>query len=506
MINAGSPMINGGADADVIIIGSGLGGLSAGAYLAVNGYRVAVLEAADGLGGYAHGFEVGGRTFDPAIHVIAGADPGGTVDVLLRYLGCREDCTFLRSDELYRVVIGDTVLDAPFGAEQFVESYVRAFPQQEQGIRAFFGLCGAFLAEARQLPVQLPARALGAALERLPTYFAHRTKTLGEVLNRYVTDPLARTFCVAGWPYLGLPPSELSFELFARFLFTQLNGLYHCQGGFMRLVEAMSGVITRRGGMIITGAEVERIRLEDGRVRGVVTADGRELAAPRVISNADARTTFDRMVPPDSLPPAYRRRLSRLEPSTSMFIVYAATTRELAPPDGVHETFVYTEADPDLTYARYRNGEAPGAAVVVPTILDPSLAPAGEHLITSTALAPYTAPRPWPELKPVLQEAYLDVIESVYPGFRDGLTFVSSSTPLTLERFTRNHRGAAYGWANTPAQAGSKRLAYPTPIGGLYLAGHWAQAASALRVIVSGGHVAQLILREDGCAEVGPDL
>lgn len=491
---------------DAIVVGSGLGGLAAAATLARLGRRVLVAEQSDGVGGYAHAFERDGRYFDPAIHVVPGAAEGGTIDVLLRYLGVRDMCDFVESDSLYRVVIDDQVLDAPFGADAFIESHVAEFPAEAEGIRGFFRLCETFLAEAHQVPVQLSMKELPAAVERFPTLFADRMSTLGEVVDRFITDPRCKAFCTAGWPYMGLPPSQLSFELFARFLFTQMHGLYHCRGGFRNLVAAFTTAIERDGGTIVTGAAVTRIVVGEGRTTGVEVAGLGFVAAPVVISNADAKQTFEELVGLDHLPGTYSRRLKALQPSMSMFVTYAATTLDIGAIGGAHETFVFESADHDRTFAGFGEGRAPATVVVVPTLLDPTLGPPGEHLVTSTALAPYDSPLPWSELKPILEEQYLDLVEDLYPGFRAGLTFVQSATPLTLERFTRNHHGAAYGWENTPAQAGSKRLTYHTPIEGLYLSGHWAQAASALRVIVSGHQTAQEVLRGAGLQDVGPHL
>ena len=81
------------------------------------------------------------------------------------------------------------------------------------------------------------------------------------------------------------------------------------------------------------------------------------------------------------------------------------------------------------------------------------------------------------------------------PGFRDNLRYAEVATPRTIERYTLNRGGAIYGWEYLPSQSGSKRLSHPTPIEGLYLAGHWTQpGAGCLRVLVSGIHAAELVL------------
>ncbi|WP_188316527.1 phytoene desaturase family protein [Solihabitans fulvus] len=502
----GSRPASASADYDAVVVGSGLGGLAAAALLARHGRRVLVAERTSGAGGYAHGFSRDGRYFDPAIHVVPEAGPGGTLHRLLDHLGVGDACEFVDSDLLYRAVIGSTTLDVPFGAEALIEAYVAAFPAEEPGIRSFFLLCARFLAEAQQLPVRLSTRQLGRAVRESTVYFRYRRATLDEVLRQHIADPRCRAFCSAGWPYMGLPPSELSFELYARFLQTQVRGLSHCVGGFQRLVDAFVTAIEQHGGTVAVSTPVDRILLRENRAVGVVLGDGQLVRAPMVVSNADAWHTFHDLVGLDRLPAAYQRRLTGLRPSMSMFVVYAASTCEIDPATAAHETFVFTEDDHDVTYRRFLAAEAPASVVVVPTLLDPSLAPAGEHLVTSTALAPYHAGRDWSELKPVLQERYLDLVERLHPGFLAGLSHVESASPRTLERFTGNRFGAAYGWANTPHQAGSKRLNYATPIEGLYLAGHWTQAASALRVIVSGCHAAREILLATGENDAGPDF
>ena len=123
------------------------------------------------------------------------------------------------------------------------------------------------------------------------------------------------------------------------------------------------------------------------------------------------------------------------------------------------------------------------------------------------ALAPYDAGAPWPELKERYTELVLRECDSLYPGFSDALTFAEASTPLALERFTGNHRGAAFGWENSPAQAGSRRLPHEVGIGGLYLTGHWTQEGTgALRVLASAANVAGEALAAAGSSARIPDF
>jgi phytoene dehydrogenase-like protein len=489
---------------DVIVIGAGFGGVSTAAYLARHGVRVLVIERLDGPGGYAHEFRRGPYVFDPTIHILAQAGEGETIDRLLRYLGVRERCSFVRLPHLYRLELGGTRIDVPEQLQPFIDAHCRAFPGDADGVRGFFALCDRFFSEATRVPLRLSIRDLGPAVEDFPTFFAYRTATLGAVLAEHIRDPRCRAACAAIWPLLGLPPARLSFEIFARFMISIISGLYHCVGGFQRLAEAFVAALEAQGGEIVFDASVERILIERGRVKGVVLADGSVLESPIVISNADARRTFNELVGRDLLPPPLVRKIDRLRPSISSFVVYAVAAGDLARSGAAHQTFVYDGPDHEGAYDRMSAGRWGFGQLVVPSLHDDALAPAGEQVLTVTSLAGYDIGAPWPEVKPRLQEEILGRLEPLLPGLRERIVFVQSATPETMERYTLNSRGASYGWENSPDQSASKRLPYETPFEGLYLSGHWTQAGSALRVIVSGVQVGQLVLAATGAEDVGP--
>jgi prolycopene isomerase len=102
-------------------------------------------------------------------------------------------------------------------------------------------------------------------------------------------------------------------------------------------------------------------------------------------------------------------------------------------------------------------------------------------------------------MKPIMTEGCLARTEELYPGFRQQLKFQESATPVTLERFSLNHRGALFGWENTPDQAGSKRPNQVAPIDGLFLAGHWTGPGGGfVRALLTGVQAAQFVLKRAG--------
>ena len=482
---------------DVVVVGSGLGGVSAAALLAKHGRKVLVLEQGEGTGGFAHAFKRGPYTFDSAVRVIA---EGEMIEGLLDHLGVRDRCTLLQIDHLYRADFPDGFsIFAPVGLEAFMEAHIREFPHEEQGIRRFFGLRRQMFLEAAQLPMQLGPADLGAAMERFPTLFKFRTATLGEVLDEYFTDPRLKAVCCALWPYMGTPPSRLSFFAYSQFLGVLIDGPFYVQGSFQNLVDAFVAALERNGGELVVRTPVTKILVEDGRATGVVLDGGRQIRAPVVISNADAHQTFDELIGAEHLPAPFIRRLGRLRPSMSAFVVYAVSNQDLPAFAPAHETFVYNHWDHDDTWRDIQAGRPGGMSLSIMTMLDRDLAPPGEHIIIITAVAPYEFDTPWAAAKERYAEELLRQFDGVLPGYRDHLTFLQSGTPQTLERYTRNYRGATYGWELSPAQIGTKRLTHQTPIAGLYLSGHWTEEGPAsFRVVLSGINTARLVLANTG--------
>jgi phytoene desaturase len=479
---------------DCIVVGSGLGGLSAGAFLAKSGKNVLVLERLDGPGGYAHAFKRDAYTFDPAVHAIGQAREGLMLDTWLRALDVRDECNLIDLDPFYSVFLPDYRFDAPFGVEEFVEAHVREFPHEEKGFREFIDLC-------RRIKNEWDQARPGTSLEDLAnagnfqTVLEHRTATVGEVIDRYVQDQRLKTVVTALWGYQGVPPSMLSFITYGGMMISLLEGgQVYCAGSFQNLVNCFVKAIVRNNGEVVVKNQVGKILVDGGRVRGVVLADGREVRAPVVVSNADMKQTIEQLVGEEHFPEAFLRRTGRMTTATSAFVVYAASTLDFTQFRVAHEAFVYTSWDLDETWRRVQAGELAAMAITVPTLEDPSLAPEGEHSVVGVALMPFDVGRPWPELKEEYTQRFLDQIEAIFPGFRAGLTFAEGATPQALYGYSLNQNGAMYGWENNTHQVHSRRPANRSPVEGLYFAGAWAQPGSGtVNAMASGFQTALMI-------------
>jgi len=489
---------------DVVVIGGGLGGLGVAAPLARLGRSVLLCERTENLGGCAHAFERAGCTFDPAVHYIGAVD--GFVDPLLHALGVGDRVRFIPFDSMYGVDMPGTRAVLPLGVEPFIEAHERQFPGRAQGIAGFLEACVQMTRESQSLPARLDLKSLDAAAKQFPFLFRYRKATVQDVLDEHVPDPQVQAFCTAAWPYVGLPPSRLSFVTFAAMLmYVMEDGPQYCEGSFESLVRTLGEAVQESGGDIALGTPVERILIEDGRAVGIVTADGRRIGAGTVVSNADARQTFERLVGLEHLPARYSRRLERMTPSLSAFWLFAATDLDLSGLDLPHEMFIHHHWDHDRTYADVLAGRPGGMWLSVPSLVDPTVAPPGQHVVVLTSHMPYDIGESWSGARGRYEALMVEEVERIMPGFRDHVLHLESATPETFERWTGNHEGAIYGWESIPNQSTPKRLPRVSPVDGLLLSGAWTEpGAGAVRTLYSGLQTAQLILGyESGPALLG---
>jgi prolycopene isomerase len=489
---------------DLVIIGSGIAGLVSAGMVAKTGKSVLVLEQHDAPGGNAHHFKRGSYIFDPAVHLIGDET---LFDSLLRHLGARDAVRFLPIDHFYRTVMPGFQLDVPIGRGPYVQAYVDRFPEHAEPLRRYFELCARVHREAHDMPEKAGIVGLDALADSFPTLFRYHKANLAEVLDEHFTDARVRAAVAAPCVWLGLPPSRVSFLTLAQLIFSHVDGVFVCEGGVQALVDAFVLGLQRNGGEIVLGKKVERILLDGGRAVGVRLQDGTDVKGGLIMSNADARQTYEKLVGFEHLPAQFVKNFLRLKHSLSAFVYFGATRLDLDALAAPHQIFSLTSWDHEETFRRILRPEPAALFVTTPTRVDKGLAPAGEHLVVAVAAVPFDVSGTWKEIKPGFAKSMVEGIDGLFPGFSREITFEESATPLTMERYSLTYKGAIYSWEQSPQQVAVRRPAHRTPIPGLFLTGQWTSSGGGfLRATLSGLKTAQMYMTDTGLPDIIQDF
>jgi phytoene dehydrogenase-like protein len=485
---------------DAIVIGAGLGGLSAATMLARNGLEVLLLERHNVPGGYATSFVRGRYEFEVALHELSGIgqpERPASLYRFLDYLGVAGKVEFLYPPNLYRAVLPDLDITLPVGREAFEATLCEEFPHESRGIRRFmtrvFGLRSDFVEIARQRgagnPLTMPFR--------LPHFFRYLPTTYGQVLNRDVKDRRARAVLSAYWGYFGLPPSKISFLYFAMGLAAYVkHGPAFPKGRSQALSNAFLARLEELGGEVRLNCGVQRIKTADGRVSGIVTEEGEEIAADWIVSNADPITTCRDLIGADKVPDSFFANLQSSEVAASTVNVYMGVARpaeELGLTE--HEIFINADYDFDRHYESMKVIAPPDSiAVTCYNAAYPDISPPGTCIVVLTALA---YGEPWYEVPPHnyvaaknrIADAMIERAEQIAPGLRENTEVVEVSTPLTNMRYAGTMGGSIYGFNQPPRDNMVWRMRNRGPLDRLYFVGAWTQPGGGFETSMTSGQI-----------------
>ncbi|MCU1347874.1 MAG: hypothetical protein JWO56_904, partial [Acidobacteria bacterium] len=418
---------------------------------------------------------------------------------LLEEWGVLDRVEFIPIDPMYRTIGPGLETEIHSGKEEFIESHARYFPHEREGIRKFVDAMERVSGEIRVLGTLdvPPTQMMRVMVKVCPTVLRFSSKSLHQMLTQFVSDPLARSVLSTLWTYLGLPPSRCSAVAFSVMMMSFVNEhAYYVKGTFQNLADAFVFAMEKAGGEMVMPRRVDRIMLDDnGRACGIkLDGNGEEIRSKCVVSNADAFQTFFGMIGRENLAPEFSSSLEDRPLSVSAFEVFLGVKMDLKAMGVIHETFFAPGHDAEEVYDNHARGDVFGCGISIPSIDDPSVAPAGHHALCVTMFAPYQ--HTWVEEKGRVTDELIGEAEKVIPGLRQNIVYQDSGTPLTMSRYTSNRMGAIYGWDASPKSLAT-RLAMETPVPGLFLAGHWTRPGGGLYAVVTSGQIAaKRVMRE----------
>ncbi|TAK56800.1 MAG: NAD(P)/FAD-dependent oxidoreductase [Dehalococcoidia bacterium] len=520
------------ADWDAIVIGAGLGGLTAAAYLATNGQRVLVLEQHYVAGGNAHVFrrKRDKRTFefDVGVHYIGDCAPGGAIPNVLRGIGLDDKIEFLELDPdgFDTVLFPGVTFRVPKGWDKYRERLVAAFPDDETGLHRCLDVFEHLLAEVRKLYAAGAAPDLAQLLPQLPTLLRWGGRALSDLFDDCGLGAKARAVIIAQSGAYAVAPSRTPVAVHAAFLDHYLKGAYYPRGGGQVLPARLVEVLRANGGELRTRQRVDRILIEDGRATGVRLTSGEELRAPTVISNADLKRTLLQMVGAEHVSPSAAARVDAYRMALPIFCVYLGLDIDLRGRMPNTNYWYCDSFDLEDVYQTCYDGRLPEhfpLLITAASVKDPHtrrIAPPGCSSIEIMTWVPanydvwsvhegpaagekYHRDRDYRSNKDRLTELMIDGAENALPGIREHIVWKEAATPITQERYTLSTGGTSYGIEMAVDQSGPARPAPATEIPGLFLTGASTTSGHGIVGAMRGGvATAGAILGHDVMREV----
>lgn len=497
---------------DYVILGAGLGGLSAAACLAKQGSRVIVLEKHYLPGGCCHTFQYGNYHFCADVHYISQCGSEETIGKFLRYIQKEVPFNRLDPDCIDRVITPEVDFKIPLGWDKFRARLLATFPDEAEAIHRY---CD----EIQRLHQQMQSLVRDVHWYdqhwhdwlKLPKYwhlYTRRNWTLQDLYDHVGLSTKLQALLAGQSGDYALPPNQIALITHTSLVSDYAEGAYYPQFHFQHLVNTMVEAIQDYGGEVHLDTPVNHIHVNNGQVVSVSAGGQIYRANQAYISDLDPKLTVQLLDGPSILSPAEHHRLKDYDYSASAFNIYLGLDQRFHPETygiGNWNIWYYPTGDLNREYHQQLQGnlQHPWIFLSCPTMKssEPGMAPAGHHVLEIATVCPYelfrdvhdTVPSVYKALKRQIYQEIMVSVRDLIPDVDNYIRMKIYGTPTTSEFYLGQPQGNIYGANLIPRQVGLNRLGYRTELANLFFVGASAGYPSVPGVIGNGMDVVELL-------------
>ena len=471
----------------VIVIGSGLGGLSCGYILQKNGFEVSVLEQGLQAGGCLQCFTRKGVRFETGMHFIGSALPGQTMDTMMRYLGMEDRVKLSPMDpKAYNIVSLDSQeFRFPVGREAFIEQMGEYFPSQKDALRRYVDIVDKIAAASALSSLCSQDRDMAANTQ-------YQLLPINGVLDSLFSDPLLRNVLAGDLPLYSGEKDKTPFTQQA-FIFDFYNqSSFRLEGGSDSIAKSLVSGIREMGGEVLTGKKVVKILCDEQKATAVQTEDESLYKADWIISTIHPSRLMELLQDTKLIRPAFRNRINSIPQTSGVFAVYLKF-KEGRMPYLNSNYFGYKGSSP-WDCEHYSLGEWPKGFLYMHMCHERQPLWAKSAVVLSymnmAEVEAWKGTRighrgeDYERFKRERAEILLAELERQRPGTLECVEDWWTSTPLTYLDYTGTEKGSMYGVAKDINAGAAGRVPYRTKVPNLLLAGQNVNSHGMLGVIV----------------------
>jgi len=462
---------------NILIIGSGLGGLTCGSILSKEGYKVCVLEQNPQIGGCLQNFRRNGHVFDTGMHYVGGFEQGQSLQKIYSYLGIYHKLKLqaLHSEHFDLIHIGSDNMKYPLGLgyEKFVKNLSELFPEEKADIEKY--------AEAVQtICKSFHLYSLETDDGKNHMLGEYSTTSVGEFIDGITSNEKLRT--ILGGNNMLYAGERYETPVFVHALISNMfiTGAKYFVDGSQQLANEMANLIRSSGGEIITKSKVVHIDAADKIVKWVKTADGKIYEADTFISAIHPAVTLD-MIEDDQIQKSYRKRIKSIKNTTSSFTLFVKFKKEKF--KYLNYNYYYGidyDSIWEMSSYDFEKEWPKGFMMLTPPHSD---SPEFAKTAIVNSLMNFDEVKQWEstevgkrgeeyeQFKQKCISRLMNRIDECMPGFSENVECVFGATPLTIRDYTGSKDGTLYGTRKSIHELMMSHISPRTKLNNLLLTG-----------------------------------